>query len=118
MAEIKEVLIRHDIAGFIVLHTPGHIEYLNHVTPSYSCAFVDEHPEKGSGIRVKLVTAEVGKEKAAELANGTANMITNFATIIGKHALLYMSADEMIRQKWNIEDLPGAGETGHTQQNN
>jgi hypothetical protein len=117
MDEIKQVLKKHDIAAFLVLHTPGFAEYLNHVNPSYSCAFMDEDPIRGSGIKVKLVTAEVGKENARQLANDTMNMITIFAEMIGKHAMLYIDTEKMLRKKWDVEDLPGE-ETGHTQQNN
>lgn len=47
MDEIKQVLKKHDIAGFVVLHTPGFTEYLNRVDPSYSSTFMDENPVKG-----------------------------------------------------------------------
>lgn len=38
MEDIKKILHENDIAGFVVLHTPGFSEYLNRVDPSYSCA--------------------------------------------------------------------------------
>lgn len=38
--EIKEVLRKHDLAGAVALHTPGHGEYFVHLNPSYSCAYM------------------------------------------------------------------------------
>lgn len=38
--EIKEILKKHDIAGAIVLHSPGHAEYFVQLNPSYSCAYM------------------------------------------------------------------------------
>lgn len=37
--DIKEILKKYDIAASIVLHTPGHGEYLNVLNTSYSCAY-------------------------------------------------------------------------------
>ena len=47
--EIKQILKNNDIAGFVVIHTPGFSEFLNHVETSYSCAKV-----QGDEVRLKL----------------------------------------------------------------
>lgn len=112
IGEIKEILKKHDIAGFVALHTPGFTEYLNHVEASYSCASIAD-----GGIRFKLKTAEVGKERAKEIADGTYNMITHFSDILASHAMLYMQAHDMLKEKWNGEDGKG-NHTSHDQQNN
>lgn len=112
MEQIKAIIKEHDIAAFVVLHTPDYSEYLNAVSPSYSCATLEQKE-----LRFKLKTSEVGKEKALEIAHGTASMITHFADMVGKHAILYIDALELLKTKWDIENLPG-GETGHNQQNN
>jgi hypothetical protein len=111
--EIKEVLNKHDIAGFVILHTPGFSEYLNHVTTSYSCAQVT--PE---GVRLRLKGSEVGKEKAQQLALDTFNMIVHFAKHLAANAMFYMDTEENLRQRWGGEDLDGSGHTSHEQQNN
>lgn len=41
MEEIKDVLKKHDIAGFIAIHTPGHVEYSHNLMPSYSACNID-----------------------------------------------------------------------------
>jgi len=98
--EIKPILKKHDIAAFVLLHEPGFTEYLNAVTPSYSCAVVEP-----DGIRVRLKQAEVGKEKAKLLAEGTYNMITHLATVIAKHAIMYMDAEKALTKHWDGETL-------------
>lgn len=113
MEEIKAVLNKHDIAGFVILHTPGHSEYLNHCTTSYSCATVT--PE---GVRLRLKEAEVGKEKARQIANDTCNMVIHFAKHLAANAMFYMDTEEMLRKKFDVEDLGGDEHTSHQQQNN
>jgi hypothetical protein len=112
MEQIKEILKENDIAGFVVLHTPGHSEYLNHVQTSYSCATV--LPE---GVRLRLKQSEVGKEKAEQLANGTYNMITHLTTAIAANAEMYLSCHEQLKKKWEGKET-GGGHTSHNQQNN
>jgi hypothetical protein len=110
--EIKKILNENDIAGFVVLHTPGHSEYLNHVTTSYSCATVT--PE---GVRLRLKGSEVGKERAKELADGTYNMITHLTQAIASNAEMYISCHEQLKDKWGGDDN-GGSHTSHNQQNN
>lgn len=38
--QIKDILRKHDLAGAVALHSPGHGEYFVHLNPSYSCAYV------------------------------------------------------------------------------
>ena len=96
--EIKPILKKHDIAAFVLLHEPGFTEYLNAVSPSYSCAVVEP-----GGIRVRLKGAEVGKEKAKQLADGTYNMITHLAMVMAKHAMMYMDAEKALTKHWQGE---------------
>lgn len=113
MEEIKKIVKDNDIAAFIVLHDEsGFSEYLNAVSPSYSCAILME-----DGLRFRLKQAEVGKEKAKQIAEGTYNMVTHFADMIGKHAMMYIDAQKLLKKQWNGEENRG-GETDHTQQNN
>lgn len=112
MEQIKDILKENDIAAFVVLHTPGHSEYLNHVQTSYSCATV--LPE---GIRLRLKESEVGKEKAMFLADGTFNMITHLTNAIAANAELYIDCHEKLKTKWDGSSHDG-GHTSHNQQNN
>lgn len=40
--KIEAVLAEHDLAGVVVLHTPGMTEFFYNINPSYSVAFIDE----------------------------------------------------------------------------
>lgn len=112
MEEIKSILKENDIAGFVVLHTPGYSEYLNHVQTSYSCATV--LPE---GVRLRLKESEIGKEKAMQLADGTFNMIAHLTNAIAANAEMYITCHEQLKKKWNGSSSDG-GHTSHNQQNN
>jgi len=112
MAQIKEILKQNDIAAFVVLHTPGYSEYVNHLQTSYSCAIIT--PE---GMRLKLNQKEIGKEKAIELANGTFNMITHLKDVIALNAVLYIDCEKLLKEKWNSSSTDGE-HTSHNQQNN
>lgn len=112
MEQIKDILKENDIAAFVVIHTPGHSEYLNHVQTSYSCATVT--PE---GVRLKLKGSEIGKQEAQRLADGTYNMITHLTNAIATNAELYISCHEQLKEKWGGTSLDG-GHTSHNQQNN
>ena len=40
--EIKDILKKHDVAGAIALHLPGHGEHFIHINTNYSCAYIYE----------------------------------------------------------------------------
>lgn len=71
MKEIKGILEKNDIAGFVIIHDPGFVEYLNHLSPSYSCIRV----ERGA-LRAKLKSSELPPGKAEKIAGDTNNMMT------------------------------------------
>jgi hypothetical protein len=112
MEEIKKIIKENDIAAFVLLHTPGHSEFLNAVSTSYSCAKIED-----GEIKFRIKTAEVGKEKAKALAEGTYNMITHFRDQLTIHASLYIDAYEFLKDHWGGEDDKGSV-SSHTQQNN
>lgn len=112
IAEINEILIKNDVAGIVAIHTPGFTEYLNYISPSYSCAKAEE-----GGIRFRLKSAEVGNEKARFIAESTYNMISHFADISGMYALAYLDAHNFLKEKWRGTDFDGE-HTSHDQQNN
>jgi hypothetical protein len=113
MEEIKAIVKKYDVAAFVVLHDPkGFTEYLNHVSPSYSCISF----ENGE-LRVRLKEAEVGRQKAKQLAEDTFNMVAHFVEMIGKHALMYIEMEKYLKNHWNGEEGDST-HTSHEQQNN
>lgn len=112
MEEIKDILNKNDIAGFVVIHTPGFSEYLNHFETSYSCAKLI-----GGEVRLKLNSKEIGVDKAKVIARDSLNMMTHIAKATGENALFYFDAEKILQDKFGGEDLPG-NESSHIQQNN
>lgn len=113
MEDIKTILKQNDIAGFVVIHTPGFTEYLNHLETSYSCANV----KNDEGIRIKLNSKEVGEERAPQIAADTYNMISHMTHHLMAHSMMYNSAYKILKQQWGGIDYPG-NHTSHNQQNN
>ena len=113
MEEVKAILNKNDIAGFVILHSPGFSEYLNHVMTSYSCAIVTHE-----GVRLRLKSAEIGKEKAEQIANDTYNMVVHFSEHLGINAMFYMDAEKLLAEKLGGTKGKEGGHTSHEQQNN
>lgn len=115
MEEIKEILRKHDIAASIVLHTPGHGEFLNHITPTYSCGSIDEvngkFELKGRKIHFKNEAERLNKLR------DTANMLSIMADLTGRNALNLMQASDFTDKNLNSEHSSG-DITSHNQQNN
>jgi len=76
--EIEAVLKKHDLAGVVVLHTPGMAEFFYDIRPSYSCVWIDE---QAPALRVKSKLSEYGGDVNAQRHDqaATANMIHGLA---------------------------------------
>lgn len=111
MEEIKAVVAKYDIGAFVVIHTPGHSEFLNKIDPSYSCAI-----PQTDGIRFKA-KAEMyeggGAERNQKLAD-TFNLFTHMVDVIGMNWVVYDKALKILPK----HDSTGGDITGHDQQNN
>lgn len=72
MQEIKDILSKHDIAGLVVIHEPGHSEFLNKLDPTWSACRIN-----GDRIRVKAKLEDfAGNVKARNKAIAdTSNML-------------------------------------------
>lgn len=113
MVQIEAILKENDIAGAVVLHTPGFSEYLNHVKTSYSCVTMEE-----DRMAIHLKEKEIGREKALALADGTFNMMHHLTANTVAQADMYMKCYDLLKEKWGGTDLGGGGHTSHRQQNN
>lgn len=114
MDRIKAVLKEYDIAGTVVLHTPGFSEFLLKLDPSYSIAEL-----KGDTIKIKAKKEDFnGDVKARDAAlSDTVNMITHFADTNGMVALNMMQVMDMLKKEIDIETNRG-NISSHTEQNN
>lgn len=112
MEQIKTILQENDIAGIVVIHTPGFSEYIHHLETSYSGATVME-----KGVHIKFSEREMGRDKAQRLAEGTFNMMTHFADFLALCAPGYLSAQMHMESTLKGKQSPGH-HSSHSQQNN
>jgi len=118
-AEIEAVLVKYDIAGAVVLHSPGFGEHFMKINPSYSCAFFDNSPGV-TGIRVRARIQEDFQgvaSKRHKAMEDTANMFDIFCDLVGKQALNCMDTMDMLRKHLDITTTRGR-HTGNEEQNN
>lgn len=115
MEEIKVILKNYDIAALVVLHTPGHSEYLHALSPSYSCAKFNGDELR---IRAKLKEDFNGDKKAwEEKVSNTTNMLRMLAEVGMREAYQISEASEMV-DKIVGADHTDLGGSSNTQQNN
>ncbi len=112
--EIKQILLKYDIAANVVLHTPGHSEYLLHITPTYSCAW---HENDVIRFRARKEdyngNAMVRDQKIAD----TLNMLRLLSDTAGQNALALMNVADQFDEKIGA-DHGDSEHTSHTTQNN
>jgi hypothetical protein len=101
-AKIEAILKEHDLGGVVVLHTPGMTEFFYDITPSYSCAWIDE---AGSQLRVKSKLADYGGDKDAQLRDqaATTNMVHAFASDLRSAAGMFGSIAPFLDRKLRAE---------------
>lgn len=113
--EIKAILKKYDIGALVVLHNPGHIEYIVEISPSYSCAKIEPY-----GVRVKAKLQEDfngDKEKWETTIWATTNMLNSLGQIGAKQASILMQVSKEVDKVTNATHT-NDGHTSHEQQNN
>lgn len=99
--EIEAVLKKHDLAGVVVLHTPGMGEFFYDIRPSYSRCWVDEQAgmfrvasklDRDHGGNV-----EEQKHDQAATANMTASLADNLYNAAGMFKYLQQVVDRGLR---------------------
>lgn len=114
MEEIKAVLEKHDIAGAVILHTPGYGEHLLKLGTSYSCCKIE-----GGTCRIKATKEDYGSSKLRDQAlTDTSNMLEIMSRLAFETftlPLMHMSEklDKVIDVKHDDK-----GYTSHETQNN
>lgn len=117
MEEIKSLLEENDVAGHVVLHTPGHAEYLMHLTPSYSCLTIDEATGR---VRFKSRLQEDhggDVELQRKTLEGTANMLSSMTNVMGNNSLMIMKLSEIADHTFNTKHSPGQSSSSQQQNN-
>lgn len=116
MKEIKDILDKNDIAATVVLHTPGHSEFLSKIDPSYSCAFFE-----GDYLRVRARIDEDfnGDKKAWERKIiDTINMLDLFAHTTANLSISFFEIFDRVSEKVKAEGGGDHNFTSNTTQNN
>lgn len=96
-SEIKEILKKYDIAALVTLHTNGFAEYINEITPSYSCASFT--PD--GNIRVQT------KGRSKEDVAATVNMISILQNVSASHFMAYDQVIKQLEMVIDFENGPG-----------
>jgi phosphopantetheinyl transferase (holo-ACP synthase) len=106
MEEIKAVLKKHDVAGVVILGSQSHAEYLFEVSPSWSCATLDEN----GLLHVRAIASEFGSKEARNKAVDdtvgmfvTLNDATRFVTSQLDKLLVLLSKHMKINGKSTFE---------------
>lgn len=115
MAEIDAILKREDIAGLVVLHTPGHAELLTRLDPSYSCAKIEANGQ----LRVRAKAEDFGGDvnKRNEVLRNTSNMLKLLTHSSGPTVVGLMETSEKLDKQLNAYHT-GDGFSSNAEQNN
>lgn len=100
MSEIKEILQRHDIAGYVVLYESHLSAYLLEITPSWGVTFVQD-----GGIRFRSKLEDFAgdrnaQRKATELSVG---MLRHFADLTMRDASVFETILRELNRRLDIE---------------
>lgn len=102
--EIKSILKKYDIAGIVVLHTPGFSEYLYKINPTYSCAEL-----LNGGIQFKTKSSHYGgdKKERDRVATDTSNMMKLLADTGAQLIVNTIEASKMLDKSLNANHTRG-----------
>lgn len=124
--EIRAILRKHDIAGFVFLHTPNIIEgvrgsegageYMVCLNPSYSAL---EFMPDGSGVNIKGKLIHYGgdREKRDQQLRDTINMLRVLCEMAGPIVVNFMDVSEQAERVWDAEHGPSTHTPGNPQAN-
>lgn len=100
--EIEAILRKHDLAGVVVLHTPGMTEFFYDIRPSYSCAWIDEAQQM---VRVKSLGTDYGGNRQAQLHDqaATANLFHGLAADLASAAAMFVDVAGIVDRSTKAE---------------
>jgi len=108
MEEIKAVLNKYDIAGLVIIQSATHAEWLNHISPTWSCARLENVEGDGDAvcIRVRALRKDYPtKEAHIQTVAATSGMVIGFADCARKLAENMDGVAEMIGKQIGIEHM-------------
>lgn len=113
--EINRVLLRHNLAGFAVLHTPGFIECITKLDPTYSCCRVN-----GDKLILKVRLEDYNGNIAAwkKSTEDTGNMLRSISLEVSHRLLPLIQLSELFDEQADAQHSDSGGKSSHTTQNN
>lgn len=105
--EVEAILKKHDLAGVVVLHTPGLAEFFYDIRPSYSCISIDETV---GALRVRSrLQQDYGGDSTAQAHDqaATANLARALADNLTGAAGMFSAAAEFVDRALRAEHTPG-----------
>lgn len=112
--EILFILNKYDIAGVVSLHTPGHGEFLMHLTPSYSCI---KYEQGAIRMRAKKEDFNGNEKKRDEILMNTSNMLRIILDITDPMLNIIEELSDTLDKASNAEHDKG-NSSSHVEQNN
>ncbi len=79
--EIKEILAKHDLAGFVIVSSMDDVAYLRKIDPTWSCAWMEETgPDRQVTVRIRSKLEDYGgdKERQKREIEATTGMFLTF----------------------------------------
>ena len=97
MEEIKGVLKKYDIGAAVVLASETHMEYLNEITPTWSCCWFEKLPDGTLGLRIRSQREDYPSLAAQKkCTEDTVGMIMGFADAqIAMHEMMLSAAAQI-----------------------
>ena len=94
--EIKEILKKNDVAGDVVLHTPGFGEYFFQIHTSYSCAYRYEEDQVRFYSKRRDFKSTTEQKKKSEDTSNMLKILTDCTAMnFGQLHTMSQSFDEM-----------------------
>lgn len=113
--EIKDILSKYDIAGIVLLHTPGFGEQVVKLDPTYSAC---KPTPEGIRLKSKLKEDYQGDVNAKKKKDSdTSNMLTIMCNMGASIMMPLMEMSEFLDQQIDASHTDG-GFTSHETQNN
>lgn len=96
--EIEAILMKHDLAGVVILHTPGMSEFFYDIRPTYSVCWIDE---KEGSFHIKSKKDE-DHNGSPELQQHDQRATANMAAAMADN--LQAACNMFLYAKWFVDD--------------
>lgn len=106
--EIEAILRKHDLAGAVVLHTPGMAEFFYDIGPSYSVCGIDE------SVPMVRIASKLDRDHSGNVElqkhdqAATANMVACLADNLSGAASMFVDVQRVVDRALRAEHTSGA----------